>query len=177
MGIFRIIRNTDSGLQYMNNALNYVVFGHTDRDKVYSANIDIYDAYNQFFAIKRYFDKTSGNSVFHFVTVFNTRTTRYDDLEHTERICRNIADYFNDRYQMVWCIHKKKTSKNYGGTASVYHAHFVMNSVSYIDGKMFGGSYAEIYAFLDHIKRVTGDMSWIVEYGSDKSYEGNNNDT
>ncbi len=177
MGIFRIIRNTDSGLQYMNNALNYVVFGHTDRDKVYSVNTDIYDAYNQFFSVKRYFDKTSGNPVFHFVAVFNTRTTRYDDLEHTERICRNIADYFNNRYQMVWCIHKKKTSKSRGGTASVYHAHFVMNSVSYIDGKMFGGSYAEIYAFLDHIKRVTGDMSWIVEYGSDKSYEGNNNDT
>ena len=26
----------------------------------------------------------------------------------------------------------------------------------------------EIYAFLEYIKRVTGDKSWIVQYGSDK---------
>ena len=43
-----------------------------------------------------------------------------------------------------------------------------MNSVSYIDGKMFSGNRTEMYAFLEHIKRVTGDNSWNVEYGSDK---------
>ena len=53
-----------------------------------------------------------------------------------------------------------------------------MNSVSYVDGKMFGGSRSEIYTFLDYVKRVTGDMSWIIEYGSDKDkvYEINSND-
>ena len=53
-----------------------------------------------------------------------------------------------------------------------------MNSVSYIDSKMFGGSYAEIYAFLEYIKKVTGDKSWIVQYGSDKDkyYEVDEND-
>ena len=48
-----------------------------------------------------------------------------------------------------------------------------MNSVSYIDGKMFSGNCTEIYAFLEHIKRVTGDKSWTMEYGSDKE-NGNN---
>lgn len=67
----------------------------------------------------------------------------------------------------MWCIHKESRSNKYGGCSSVYHAHFIMNSVSYIDGKIFGGSNSEIYAFLDHIKRVTGDNSWIVEYGKD----------
>lgn len=81
---------------------------------------------------------------------------------------RSIASYFSDKFQIVWCIHKKPYSKKYGGCASVYHAHFVMNSVSYINGKMFGGSNSEIYAFLDHIKKVTGDKSWIVQHGSDK---------
>lgn len=178
MGIFKVIRNTDSGLQYMYNALNYVIYGHTDYDKVYSINTDIHDAYNQFFAVKRYFDKTSGNPLFHFIVVFNTRTTRYDNFEHTERICRSIADFFSNRYQIVWCIHEKRTSGRNGGIASVYHAHFVMNSVSYVDGKMFGGSYAETYSFLEHIKRMTKDMSWIIRYGSDrdKSYEFNDSD-
>ena len=33
---------------------------------------------------------------------------------------------------------------------------------------MFGGSNSEIYAFLEHIKKVTGNKSWVVQYGSDK---------
>lgn len=168
MGILKIIRNTDDGLQYMYNALNYIIYGHTDYDKIYSFNTDIDDAYNQFLIVKRYFDKTSGNPVFHFIISFTTRTTHYNDLECTEGLCRNIANYFTDRYQIVWCIHEKRTSAKYGGISSVYHAHFVMNSVSYIDGKMFGGSHAEMYSFLEHIKSVTGDKSWVVKYGSDK---------
>ena len=53
-----------------------------------------------------------------------------------------------------------------------------MNSVSYIDGKMFGGNYAEMYSFLEYIKGVTGDKSWIVKYGSDsdKRFEVDEND-
>lgn len=91
---------------------------------------------------------------------------------------RSIASYFSDKFQVVWCIHKKLCSKKYGGCASVYHAHFVMNSVSYINGKMFGGSNSEIYAFLEYIKKVTGDKSLVIEYGSDndKHYEVNEND-
>ncbi len=178
MGIFKIIRNTDSGLQYMYYALNYVTKGHTDYDKIYSYNVDKDYAYEQFLFVKKYFNKTSGNSVFHFMISFNTRTTRYSDLVYTENICRSIADYFTNEYQIIWCIHEKRTSKKYGGIASVYHAHFVMNSVSYINGKMFGGSYAEIYAFLYHLKKVTRDDSWIVQHGSDKdkSYEINKNE-
>ena len=121
MGILKIIRNTDSGLEYMYNALNYVLYGHTDYDKKYSLNTDIDNAYEQFLLVKKYFYKTSGNPVFHFIVIYNAR---------------------------------------------------------YIDGKMFGGGYAEIYAFLECIKKVTGDKSWIVQYGSDrdKHYEVDEND-
>lgn len=41
-----------------------------------------------------------------------------------------------------------------------------MNSVSYIDGKMFSGNKSEMYDFLEYIKKVTGDKSWHIEYGS-----------
>ena len=43
-----------------------------------------------------------------------------------------------------------------------------MNSVSYIDGKMFYGNHSEIYDFLNYIKRITGDKSWKIKYGSGK---------
>ena len=178
MGILKIIRNTNDGLEYMYNALNYVLYVHTDYDKRYSLNTDINNAYEQFLLVKRYFGKTSGNPVFHFIVSYTPRTTWGDNYERAEYFSRSIAMYFSDRYQLVYCIHKKPFSKKYGGCASIYHAHFVMNSVSYIDGKMFSGNRSEMYDFLEYIKRVTGDKSWIVQYGSDrdKRFEVDEND-
>lgn len=178
MGIFKIIRNTNDGLQYMNNALNYALSGHTDYDKRYSLNTDINNAYEQFLLVKRYFGKTSGNPVFHFVVSYTPRITWGDNYERAECLSRSIASYFSDRYQLVYCIHRKPCNKKNGGCTSIYHAHFIMNSVSYIDGKMFSGNRTEIYDFLEYIKRVTGDKSWHIEYGSGKEnsynsdYEG-----
>ncbi len=171
-----MIRNTDDGLQYMYNALNYVLYRHTDYDKRYSINTDVDDAYNQFYAVKNYFYKTSGNPVFHFIVVYSAKSTWGGNIERAEYMSRSIASYFSDKFQVVWCIHKKSCLKKYGGYASVYHAHFVMNSVSYIDGRMFGGSHSEIYAFLEHIKRVSSDKSWVVKYGSDNNFEADEDD-
>lgn len=57
MEIFKIIRNTNDGLEYMNNALNYALVRHTNYDKRYSLNTDIYNAYEQFLKMKRYLVK------------------------------------------------------------------------------------------------------------------------
>lgn len=168
MGIFKIIRNTNDGLNYMKNALDYITYGHTGCDKRYSLNTDLNYAYEQFYAVKKYYYKTSGNPVFHFVVVYNSRSTWGDDIREAEFMSRSIASYFSDRFQLVWCIHRKPYSKKYGSCASFYHAHFVMNSVSYIDGKMFSGNRTELYAFLEHIKKVTGDKFWDVKFDSDK---------
>lgn len=167
MGIFKIIRHTDDGLDYMHNALNYVYGGHTDIDKRYSPNVDIYSAYEQFYLVKKYFGKTSGNPVFHFIVSYSSKSTWGDDYERAEYFSHCLASYFSDKYQIVYGIHRKPCSKEYGGCASFYHAHFVMNSVCYVDGKMFSGNHSEIYGFLEHIKRVTRDNSRTVKYGRD----------
>ena len=65
MGIFKVIRNTNDELQYLYNVLNYTMGIHTDYDKRYSPNVDIYHAYEQFLSVKKYFGKTSGNPAFH----------------------------------------------------------------------------------------------------------------
>ena len=120
MEIFKIIRNTNDGLEYMNNALNYALVRHTNYDKRYSLNTDIYNAYEQFLKMKRYFGKTSGNPVFHFIVVYNAKSTWGDNLEVAELMSRSIASYFSDKFQMVWCIHKEPRKKKYGGGVSIY---------------------------------------------------------
>lgn len=167
MGILKVIRNTNDELVYMRNAINYVCGGHTDYDNRYSINTDIHNAFEQFLLVKQYFGKTSGNPVFHFIVSYSSKSTWGDNYERAEYFSNCIAKYFSDKYQMIWGIHKKPMSKKYGGCSSFYHAHFIMNSVSYVDGKMFTGNHSEIYLFLNHIKAVTGDDSWTVRYGSD----------
>ena len=176
MGIFKVIRHTDGGYEYLSNAVNYVLYGKASYDCVGSPNTSLEYSLEQMHYVKKYFDKTSGNPLFHFIVVYNTRTAY--DVERAKSVTRMIADYFADKYQIIWCVHEKHMSKKYGGVSSLYHAHFIMNSVSYVDGRMFCGDYAEIYAFLDYIKSVTHDKSWKLVYGSDKDkvYEINEND-
>jgi len=176
MGIFKMIRHTDGGYDYLNHAVNYVLYGKASCDCIGSPNTSLEYPLEQMHYVKKYFDKTGGNPLFHFILSYTIRTAY--DVERAKSVTRMIADYFANRYQIIWCVHEKHMAKKYGSVSSMYHAHFVMNSVSYVDGRMFGGSRSEIYTFLDYVKRVTGDMSWIIEYGSDKDkvYEINSND-
>ena len=176
MGIFKVIRHTDGGYDYLSNAVNYVLYGKASYDCIGSPNTSLEYPLEQMHYVKKYYDKTSANPLFHFIVVYNTRTVH--DVEQAKYISRCIADYFANRYQIIWCVHEKHMSKKYSVVSSLYHAHFIMNSVSYVDGRMFCGDYAEIYTFLDYIKSVTHDKSWKLVYGSDKdkAYEVNEND-
>ena len=162
MGILKVIRHTNKDLNYLHNAINYVLHGHTAPDNIGSPNTSIFDAYNQMYAVKKYFGKTSGNPLFHFVVVYDAKTAY--DVKRAKYLTAKIAEYFAARYQIIWCVHEKAMSKRYGSISSMYHAHFVMNSVSFIDGKMFANSRSEIYHFLEYIKAVTRDSSWTIDY-------------
>ena len=82
----------------MNNALYYVTNGHTDYDKRFSPNVDLDDAYNQFFAVKQYYSKTSYNPLFHFIVSFSARSTYGKEYDRAEFFCNRIANYFSDKY-------------------------------------------------------------------------------
>ena len=168
MGVFKVIRHTDGGYDYLNHAVNYVVFGKAASDCVGSPNTSLQCPIEQMHYVKKYFDKRSVNPLFHFIVAYNTRSAY--DLERAKQMTRKIAEYFASRYQIVWCVHEKHMSKgrSHYGMATMYHAHFIMNSVSFKDGRMFSGDHAEMYSFLDHIKSVTRDRSWKTVYGSDK---------
>ena len=163
MGVLKIIRHTDANPQYLCNAINYILHGHTDPDNIGSPNTCIYDIYDQMYAVKKYYGKTGGNPLFHFVVIYDARTAY--DVNRAKYLTARIADYFAERYQIIWCVHEKALSKRYGKISSLYHAHFVMNSVSFVDGKMYSNDRAEIYyRLLEYIKSVTGDRTWIVDY-------------
>jgi len=162
MGIFKVIRHTNYHGNYLYEAVKYVLHGEAMIGYKGSPNMDVYHAYNQMMAVKHYFGKTSGNPLFHFVISYHSRNVY--DVEWVIQKTAWIADYFRERYQVIWCVHQKGEKKNGKRLPSLFHAHIVINSVSYVDGKMFSGTKSEIYAFLEHIKSCTKDSSWIIEY-------------
>ena len=63
----------------------------------------------------------------------------------TYEIAHRAAAFFANRYQIVFGIHED---------ADHLHVHFVMNQVSYLDGRKYSGSKKEHYDFINYMKDV-----------------------
>ena len=55
-----------------------------------------------------------------------------------------------------------------GYAKSWFHVHIVMNSVSFIDGKMFADNKKDIGRFMEYISDVTGDEWWRLGYETEE---------
>lgn len=81
---------------------------------------------------------------------FTVRKT-VKDAETACRYTEQIAALHKGDYQMITAVHKE----NQGN--SLYHAHFVMNTVNINNGKLYHSGRAELKQFAMHIHEVTGN--------------------
>lgn len=145
----KVKRDTYGGTQYLYNACHYV----EDWERIVTIGgfgVDPYDlkkTFHQMMCVREYFGKVSGNPLMHFIVSF-------DECVHKDKgaciLGDRIASYFKMDYQTLWCVHAKKRSY------SRYHVHIVINSVSYINGKMYNSSRDVISEFCKYVMRVTG---------------------
>lgn len=157
MGILKVITKSKANEEYLLNACNYVdsnnIKSHTDYCNGF--NINPHDAYTQMMAVKKYFHKTSGNQLVHFIVSFNKDI---DTMVKAKKVSREIAKYYADRYQIVYAIHYKKRYNEKYKLKSIYHTHIILNSVNFVDGKMFADNKSDIYSFCKHIQNITEDF-------------------
>lgn len=100
----------------------------------------------QFIKVKKYYGKTEGRQVRHFVVSFDP--TQKEGQVSSEMIAKwayRIAWFYGSRYQMIYGIHEDTDTP---------HVHFVFNTVSYIDGKMYTSMLDEISQLYNHIDRI-----------------------
>lgn len=162
MGILKVIQNTNSSDDYLYNSINYIE-NKSDTVGIGGYRTDPYYAYQQMMTVKNYFAKTSGNQLMHFVVSFNKRVA---DIETALDYAYKIAMYYGNRFQTVFAVHEKDGFYK-GKIKSYYHVHFILNSVSYVDGRMFAQSKGELYHFMKHIEKVTRDSNFKIIYGSE----------
>lgn len=60
-------------------------------------------------------------------------------------IADQVAGHYSDRHQIVYAVHEDTDHP---------HAHFVMNQVSFRDGRHYYGTKQDYYAFQEHIKKI-----------------------
>ena len=123
-----MIRNTYGGLEYLRNGCFYVT-NHARAIAPGGFGVNYTDAvacYNNMLAVKRFYHKTSDNPLLHIVVSYSDNLT---DISTATRLSAKIASFFNG-YQYVYCTHEKDRE------CSCFHMHLVINSVSYLDGKL-----------------------------------------
>ena len=149
MVYLKSIRHSNKDNKYLRRACAYL---ENDERAICCGGygVDPYNldyTYNQMMAVKRYYSKTSGNPLMHFVVSYDDSVS---DVFRATQISETIAGYFASEYQVLWCLHQKDRE------CSSYHTHMVVNSVSYRNGKMFHSGPNELNAFASYISDVTG---------------------
>ena len=164
MGFLKLIVKQNAGKEYLRNADNYIT-ENADACVYSGINICPERAYKQMRKVKKYYGKTSGNQLVHFVVCFNNEVV---ELATVKKYARKIAEYYKSRYQILYAIHHELRLTKSGYAKSWFHVHIVMNSVSFVDGKMFADNKKDIGRFMEHISDVTGDEWWRLGYETEE---------
>ncbi len=160
MGLLKIISKTEADKDYLKNATEYIT---RNSETIYYGGVNICPerAYKQMRRVKKYYGKTSGNQLIHFIVCFNESV---QDIGTAVEYSYRIAEYYKSKYQILFGIHSEVRSNNSGGVKSLIHVHFVVNTVSFKDGRMFAEGKGKIREFAEHISEVTGDERWKAMY-------------
>lgn len=148
MARISVIRNTYGGLEYLQNALNYV--SDSRALCIGGFGVNPYDssmAYDQMIRTRQYFGKVSGNPLVHIVIAYDNSVR---NIETASQFGQQCAYYFANRFQLLYCTHEKDVSCGH------FHTHIIINSVSYINGQMIQTGYAEMNDYCRFVTQVTG---------------------
>ena len=166
MVVLKVIQHTNAESNYLAHAIHYII----NKEEMvfydgFCVNPDI--ACWQMLKVKQYFGKMSGNPLMHLIVSFDTQV---NCLQDAVVYAYEIAKYYGNRFQIVYSIHEKAQERN-GRVLSFYHVHYIINSVSYIDGRMFAQNKGEIHAFGQYVSQVVGGSHFRVIYGREERDE------
>ena len=148
-----MIRNTYGGLEYLRNGCFYVT-NHARAIAPGGFGVNYTDAvacYNNMLEVKNFYHKTSDNPLLHIVVSYSDNVT---DISTATRLSARIVSFFNG-YQYVYCTHEKDRE------CSCFHMHLVINSVSYLDGKLISSWIGYMQHFCAHVAAITGQKTWL----------------
>lgn len=99
-------------------------------------------------SVARVYEKDQGVRLRHIILSFSPAEldkTCDADVDSANKIAWEIMGYYSRNYQILACVHTNKKH---------LHIHFIMNMVSYLDGKKYPGDKRDFYRFQSYVKAV-----------------------
>ena len=126
-----------------NSIINLINYAGRDKSynneyisNTYTGGVNIFDLNNaaeEFILVKEYFGSTDGRQVRHIILSPDPKDLFVAPMLY--ELAMYICAYYGNRYQIFFSVHTD--------IASHYHIHFVMNTVSFIDGKKIHDTYKD----------------------------------
>jgi len=105
--------------------------------------VDPYLAIDQFTRTAQIYGKTKGIHLRH--TILSFAPEECVTPAQAKQIAYEIAAFYASRYQIIFVVHTDSENLN---------VHFVMNTVSYVDGRKYEGKKKDYYDFESHAKAI-----------------------
>lgn len=130
------------------NSLNNVISYCCNPDKAKSGliggfGINVQYAAEQMDELARAYRQTDGIRLRHTVLAFEPGDRV--SLENVFLIAYQVAEYYGREYQILFAVHEDTPHR---------HIHFVMNTVSYLDGHKYPGTKEDYYQFRDYVQKI-----------------------
>ena len=134
-----IVRNSYPDLESVQRLLNYVL-----RTSFYGGYaIDPEYAFDQMRLVKEAYHKTEGVQLKHFLLTFSHEEMMHLDFKDLLELGFQVGKVL-ERYQIVYCIHLD---------SDYIHMHFVMNTVSFEDGKKYSDGLVGFQRIKDFLEK------------------------
>ncbi len=110
-------------------------------------------AYEEMVKVQNFYGKTEDRLARHFIVSFDDNYCI--DSETAVRLAYRIALYYGSRHQIIFGVHED--------TGNI-HIHFVLNTVSFVDGLKFTESPGEFARFKHYVENVVNEYEEVLNH-------------
>lgn len=147
MPYFKIVDNPCNDEFALQNLCDYVIDPAKTNGWVGGRGLDSYHAYDEISAMQTLWRKDFGRRAYHCILSFGNEETV--TIIDAQQIAYQVAGLFFLPYQVLYGIHV---------TQEHLHIHFVVNTVSLVDGSKLNLSYADVTDIKWKIEQIVGTV-------------------
>lgn len=130
-------------------------------DKTPNSYIDGFAVHPQYAAeemqtVSAVYGQNRGVRLRHWIISFERN--ELPDAWHANQFAQMACRFYADTYQIVYSVHED---------AAHLHIHFVMNMISYLDGKRYAGKKKDFYDYLNDLKGIAALFGTYIMYVKD----------
>ena len=145
--VVRIVNKEYNDSQTLAVLINYILTDKNNKPNfcyyIGGINVNPHSAFQEMMYTKKFFRKTEGRYVRHFIVSPDKNLVFMGHELYT--LAFQISAYYSQRYQIIFSVHEDTDH---------WHIHFVMNTVSFVDGKMFSEGPYELAQFKDYVEAL-----------------------